>query len=141
MIGIYTAALLPTKSSSDDDSGFRHGFGAETSLQLIPSAPAVTHDTTRLHWINVTQWDYHIHTDAVSALSWIFFYVFPLVWWRKYKISQEYRGWAGNKTLASNLNWKYIGYLAISNTLFSQILIFFQLILMCPVEIFFKKDR
>ena len=35
------AALLPVKSSSDDDSGFRHGFGAEASLPLTQSAPAV----------------------------------------------------------------------------------------------------
>ena len=35
----------------------------------------------------------------------------------------------------------YVGYRAISNTLFWHIHIFFQLTLMCPVEIFFKKDR
>ena len=47
---IYTAALLPKKPSSGDDSGFRHGFGAEALLLLNPSAPAVTHDTIRL-WL------------------------------------------------------------------------------------------
>ena len=47
MTDAYTAALLPTKPSSDDDCGFRHGFGAEASLPLTLSAPAVTHDTTR----------------------------------------------------------------------------------------------
>ena len=31
---VYTTALLLTKPSSDDDSGFRHGFGAEASLQI-----------------------------------------------------------------------------------------------------------
>ena len=31
MTKVYTAALLPTKPSSDDDSGFRHRFEAETS--------------------------------------------------------------------------------------------------------------
>ena len=45
MTDVYTTALLPTKPSSD--SRFRHGFGAEASLTLIQSAPAVTHDTTR----------------------------------------------------------------------------------------------
>ena len=45
---VYTTALLLTKPSSDDDSGFRHGFGAEASLPLAQSAPAVSHDTTRL---------------------------------------------------------------------------------------------
>ena len=69
---VYTTALLPTKPSSDDDSGFRHGFGAEASLPLAQSAPAVSHDTTKLCQVVVTLWDCHIHTDAVSALSWIF---------------------------------------------------------------------
>ena len=54
MIDVCTAALLPTKPSSDDDSGFRHVFGAEASLPLTPSAPAVPYDTTGLRWINVT---------------------------------------------------------------------------------------
>ena len=45
---VYTTALLLTKSSSDDVSGFRHGFGAETSLPVTQSTPAVSHDTTRL---------------------------------------------------------------------------------------------
>ena len=44
---VYTTAMLLTRSSSDDDSGFRHGFGAEVSLPLAQSAPAVSHDTTR----------------------------------------------------------------------------------------------
>ena len=29
MTDAYTAALLPTKSLSDDDSGFRHDFGTQ----------------------------------------------------------------------------------------------------------------
>ena len=58
------------------------------------------------------------------------FRVFPLVWWRKSKISQENGGWVGNETSASNFDRKYICYPAISDTLFSQILIFFQLTLM-----------
>ena len=69
MTDVYTAALLPTKPLSDDDSGFRHGFGAEASLPLTQSPTAVTHDTTRLCWIDITQWDCHIHADAVRALS------------------------------------------------------------------------
>ena len=32
MIDIYTKALFLTKPSSDNDSGFRHGFGAEASI-------------------------------------------------------------------------------------------------------------
>ena len=41
MTDVYTAALLLTKPSSDDDPGFRHGFGAEPSLPLTQSARAV----------------------------------------------------------------------------------------------------
>ena len=78
MTDVYTAALLPTKPSSDDDSGFRHGFRAEASLPLIQSARAIIHDNTRLCWIDVTLWDCHIHADAVRALSWIFTMYFLL---------------------------------------------------------------
>ena len=88
------------------------------------SAPAVTHDTTRLCWIVVTLWDCHINADAIIV---DIFYVFPLVWRRKSKISQECRSWVGNETSTSDLDRKYIGYPAISDTLFSQILIFFSL--------------
>ena len=63
------AVLLPTKPSSDDDSGFRHGFGAEASLPLAQSAPAVSHDTTRLCWFDLAAWVCQIHADADSALS------------------------------------------------------------------------
>ena len=79
MIDVFTAALLPKNPSSDDDSRFRHGFGVEASLPLTQSAPAVTHESTGLCWIVVTLWDRYIHVDAVRALSWIFFYIFPLV--------------------------------------------------------------
>ena len=65
MSDVYTVALLPTKPSFDDDSGFRHGFRAEASLPLTQNTPAVTHDTTRLCWIAITHWDCHIHVDAV----------------------------------------------------------------------------
>ena len=75
---VYTTALLPTKPSSDDDSGFRHGFGAEASLPLTQSAQAESHDTTRLCQIVVTLWDCQIHTDAIRALSWIFSMYFLL---------------------------------------------------------------
>ena len=45
---VFTTSLLPKKPSSDDDSRFRHGFGAEASLPLAQSAPVVSHDTTCL---------------------------------------------------------------------------------------------
>ena len=72
------AVLLPTKSSSDDDSGFRHGFGAEASLPLTQSAPAVSHDTTRLCWFDLATWVCQIQADADSTLSWISFLNFLL---------------------------------------------------------------
>ena len=75
---VCTTALLPTKPSSDDDSGFRHGFRAEASLPLTQSAPAVSYDTTRFCQIVVTLWDCQIHADAVRALSWIFSMYFLL---------------------------------------------------------------
>ena len=78
MTDVYTAALLPTKPSPDDDSEFRHGFEAEAPLPQTHSAPAVTHDTTRHCWIDVTLWDCHIHADSVRDLSWIFFMYFLL---------------------------------------------------------------
>ena len=68
------------------------------------------------------------------------FHVFSLVRWRKSKICKENGGWVGNKTSASDFNRKYICYPAISDTLFSQIFIFFQLTLMCAVKIFFIRD-
>ena len=69
MTDVYTGVLLLIKPSSDDHSVFMHGFGAEASLPLIQWAPAVTHDTTRLAWIDITLWDCHIYADAVSAIS------------------------------------------------------------------------
>ena len=54
MIDVYTIALLPTKASSDDDSGFKYAFWAEASLQLTQNIPAGTHYTTRLCWIVIT---------------------------------------------------------------------------------------
>ena len=65
--------MLPRKSSSDDDSGFRHGFGAEASLPLTQGTPAVSHNTTRLYWMVFDLYECHIHSDAVTVLFWIFF--------------------------------------------------------------------
>ena len=93
---------------------FRHGFRAKASLLLTQNAPAVNYNTTRLCWIVVTQWDYHIHSDAIRALSRIFFMYFLL------------SDGVGNETSACNLDSKYIGYPAISDTLFLQIFIFFN---------------
>ena len=54
MTNVYTAVLLPTISSSNNNSGFRHGFRTEALLTLTQSAPIVTHDTNRLCSIDVT---------------------------------------------------------------------------------------
>ena len=78
-IYIYTrtaakiAVLLRIKSSSNDDSWFRHGLGAEASLPLTHGAPAVSHNTTRLYWMVFDLHECHIRPDAVTVLSWIFF--------------------------------------------------------------------
>ena len=69
---VCSTALLPTKLSSDDDSRFRHGFGAEALLPLAQSTPAISHDTIRFSQIVITLWDCHIHADTVRPLSWIF---------------------------------------------------------------------
>ena len=37
MTDVYTATLLPTKPSSDENSGFTHGFRIEASLPLTQS--------------------------------------------------------------------------------------------------------
>ena len=44
------AVLLPVKSLSNDNPGFRHGFGAEASLPLTQGVPTVSHNTNRLYW-------------------------------------------------------------------------------------------
>ena len=67
------AVFLPIKSSSDDDHGFHHGFGAEASLPLTQGAPAVSHNTTRLYWVVFDLYECHIRSDAVTVLFWIFF--------------------------------------------------------------------
>ena len=65
--------MLPVKSSSDDDPGFRHGFRAEASLPLTQGAPAVSHNITRLYWMVFNLYECRIHSDAVTASFWIFF--------------------------------------------------------------------
>ena len=78
MTDVYTAALLPTYPSLDDDSGFRHSFETEASLLLTQRTPTVTHDIIRRCWIDVAVWYCHIHAEAVRALSWIYFMYFLL---------------------------------------------------------------
>ena len=58
-------------SLSDDDPGFKQGFGAEVSLPLTQGAPAVSHNTTRLYWMVFNL--YKCRSDAVTALFWIVF--------------------------------------------------------------------
>ena len=69
----YIAVLLPIKSSSNNDPGFRHGFGAEASLPLTQGAPAVSHNTTRLYWMAFVLYKCLIRSDAVIVWFWIFF--------------------------------------------------------------------
>ena len=53
-------------------------LGPEASLLLTQNPPAVTLNATKLCWIDITLWDYHIHTDAFRALSWIIYMYFFL---------------------------------------------------------------
>ena len=52
------------------------GFWAEASLTLTQGAPAVFHNTIRLYWMVFDLYEFHIHSDAVTVLFWIFF-VYP----------------------------------------------------------------
>ena len=61
--------LLPVKSSSDDDHGFRHGFGTEAPLPPTQGTPAVSFNTTRLYWMVFDLYECHIPSDPVTALS------------------------------------------------------------------------
>ena len=72
MTAVQTAVFLLTKPLLDNDSGFKHGFGAKATLSLTQSTPAVSHDTISLCWFVITWWEYPIYADAVRALSWIF---------------------------------------------------------------------
>ena len=74
MTYLCIAVLLTTKPSSDDDSGFMHGFGAEASLPLAQSTPELFNDTTRLCMVVFTLWKCHMNADAVRALSCFFMY-------------------------------------------------------------------
>ena len=67
------AILLPVRSSSDDDPGFRHVFWAKASLPLTQGTPAVSHNTTRIYWMLFNPYECHIRSDAVTVLFWIFF--------------------------------------------------------------------
>ena len=77
------AVLLPVMSSSDDDPGFSHGFGAEASLPLTQGVPAVYHNITRLYWMVFSLYECHIFSDAVTALFWIFFIYSIFRFWLK----------------------------------------------------------
>ena len=138
MTDVYTVALLPTKPSSDDDSGFRPMPFRESIITTNPECPS---SNSQYHQILL---DWRHSGIAISMLmhkepflgSFLCISSCPI----KSKISLEYGGWVGNETSASDLDRKYVDYPAISDTLFSQIIEFFQLRLMCPVEIFLQRD-
>ena len=137
---VCTTALLPTKPSSDDDS-IQVWFRGRSIITTGPETPVVYHDTTRLFQIAVTLWDCHIHANAVRTLYWIL---------SMYILLSD----GGSPRLVKNaeveLAMKPLHPISIGSTFFVQpylthfflqILIFFQLTLMCPVEIFFKRER
>ena len=131
-IDVYTTALLLKKPSSDDDSGFRHGFGAEALLPLAQSAPAVSYDTTRLCQIVVALWDCQNHADAVRALPWIF---------SMYSLLSDGGSPRLVKKIEVELEIKPLHPTSIGNTfviqpLFSQIFIFFQITIYIYIYIY-----
>ncbi len=50
MTAVQTAVLLPTTSSSDDNSEFKLGSRAKASLPQTLSDLAVPHNITKLSW-------------------------------------------------------------------------------------------
>ena len=77
---VCTRALVLTKPSSDDNSGFKHGFGAEASLSLAQSTPAVSHDTTKLCQIYI--YIVYTHTDTCTNI-YIYIYIYSPVYFLK----------------------------------------------------------
>ena len=73
MIAESTAVFLPTKISSDDDSGLSYYFQTKTPLPLIQSALEVPLVTDKLCWLVLTLWECHIYNDTEMTLIWIFF--------------------------------------------------------------------
>ena len=104
IIDVRTTAFLLTKRSSVDEYGFRYGFGAEASLPLSQSPPAVSHDTAKLCQIAVTLWDCLIHADAVRDISWIFSMYFVLPDGGSLWLGKKNGDWVGNKSSASDFN-------------------------------------
>ena len=137
---VYTIALLLTKPSSDDDSVFSHSLGAEASLSITQSAQEVSHDTSSLCQIVVALWDCQIHVDAVTALSWIFSMYFILSVGGSPRLFKK-----TEFELAINPCIRPRGNTLVIKPHMTQCSrrssYFFQLPLMCPVEIFFKRDR
>lgn len=74
----HTIVLLPTKPSSDDDSGFKHGFGARSIITTSPKqlSHISQYYKTMLDCCNL--WDCYVHTDENNILPCIFFMYFSL---------------------------------------------------------------
>ena len=138
---VCTTALLQTKPLSDDYSRFRHGSGAKASLPLAQSVPAVFHDTTTLCQIVVTLWDCHIHADAVRALSWIFSMYFLLSDGRSPRLVKKTEAELAIKPLRPTSIWNTFVIRPFLTHCSRWSSYFFQLTLMYPVKIFFKRDR
>ena len=58
------AVLLPIKSSSDDEPGFRHCFGVKASLPFTQGTPALSHNTTRPYSMVFDLYECHIRSDV-----------------------------------------------------------------------------
>ena len=87
---------------------------AEAPLLQTQCAPSVPHDTHQHFAL------FSLFGKGISNLMKI-----KLVSWH----------WVGNENSSSNFDKAYIYYFAITNTSFSLIFLFFQLLLMCPDDV------
>ena len=77
------AVLLPVKSSSNDDPGFRHGFRAKASLPLTQGCPCSISQyyQTLLDGVSSVQMPYPLRCSYSLVLD--LFYIFSLLCWCK----------------------------------------------------------
>ena len=83
-------------------------FRGRRIITITQGAPTVSHNTTKLYWMVFNMYECHIRSDAVTALFWIFFYIFPLLCWFNSDFGWKCRGRVRNKTSTSNLKRKYV---------------------------------
>ena len=104
------------------------GSGMVSGRSINITSPVVSNDTTRL---------LSLYGIAISTLI----QLEPYFLLSDGGSPRLFKNVEGELAMKSDFDRKYICYPAISDTLFSQIHIFFQLTFMCLVVIFFKRGR